>query len=305
VANLGFVGLGLMGSRIVKRLLSAGHQVSGYNRTRAKAQSLIEAGMQWKDTPREVAQAADITLSMVTDTAALSSITEGPDGLLAGLAPGKIYVDMSTVGPRFTRDLAGRVAATGAQMLEAPVSGSLPAAESGTLIIYVGGSAETLERARPVLEQLGQKIIHVGENGQAVATKIAINLNLPAQLISLFEGVLLAERSGIPRAAALDALLNSVAASTAMKYRGPFILKMPEEVWFSAGMMKKDIRLALELGQELGVALRSAELVDEMLTEAVESGWGDEDFAVLFQVVEKLSDKRARVEQGRNEAPDV
>ncbi len=305
MANLGFVGLGLMGSRIVKRLMSAGHQVSGYNRTRAKAESLIEAGMQWRDTPRDVAQAADITLSMVTDTAALSSITEGPDGILAGLAPGKIYVDMSTVSPRFTRELAGRVAAIGAQMLEAPVSGSLPAVESGTLIVYVGGSAEALETARPVLEQLSQKVIHVGENGQALATKIAINLNLPTQLISLFEGVLLAERSGIPRAAALDALLNSVAASTAMKYRGPFILKMPEEVWFSAAMMKKDIQLALELGQELGVALRSAELVDEMLTQAVEAGWGDEDFAVLFNVVEELSEKRARVEQGRNEAWDV
>ncbi|HEX6034288.1 MAG TPA: NAD(P)-dependent oxidoreductase [Anaerolineales bacterium] len=292
MANLGFVGLGLMGSRIVKRLLSAGHQVSGYNRTRAKAENLIQAGMQWKDTPREVAQAADITLSMVTDTAALSSITEGQDGILAGLAPGKTYVDMSTVSPRFTRELAGRVTATGAQMLEAPVSGSLPAAESGTLIIYVGGSASALETARPVLEQLGQKVIHVGSNGQAVATKIAINLNLPAQLVSLFEAVLLAERSGISRTDALDALLNSVAASTAMKYRGPFILKMPEEVWFSASMMKKDIKLALELGNELGVALRSAELVDEMLTEAVEAGWGDEDFAVLFKVVEKLSEKR-------------
>ncbi len=214
MANLGFVGLGLMGSRIVRRLLDAGHQVSGYNRTRAKAESLIQAGMQWKDSPREVAQAADITLSMVTDTAALSSLTEGPDGILAGLSPGKIYVDMSTVSPRLTRDLAGRVAATGAQMLEAPVSGSLPAAESGTLIIYVGGKAEALEKARPVFEEFSQKIIHVGGNGQAIVTKIAINLNLPAQLISLFEGVLLAERSGIPRAAALDALLNSVIAST-------------------------------------------------------------------------------------------
>jgi 3-hydroxyisobutyrate dehydrogenase-like beta-hydroxyacid dehydrogenase len=182
-------------------------------------------------------------------------------------------------------------------MLDAPVSGSLPAAESGTLIIYVGGSADSLEKARPVLEQLSQKIIHVGENGQAIATKIAINLNLPGQLISFFEGVLLAERSGIPRAAALDALLNSVIASTALKYRGPFILKMPEEVWFSAAMMRKDIQLALELGEELGVELRTAKLVDEMLTKAVELGWGDEDFAVLFRVVEHLSSK--------HEAPNV
>jgi 3-hydroxyisobutyrate dehydrogenase-like beta-hydroxyacid dehydrogenase len=247
--------------------------------------------MQWKDSPREVAQAADITLSMVTDTAALSSITEGPDGILAGLSSGKIYVDMSTVNPRYTRELAARVAATGAKMLEAPVSGSIPAAESGTLIIYVGGDADTLERVRPAFESISQKIIHIGGNGQAMATKIAINLNLPTQLISFFEGVLLAERSGIARAAALDALLNSVAASTAMKYRAPLILKMPEQVWFSAAMMQKDLDIALEVGQELGVALRSVELAKEMLAKAVEMGWGDEDFAVLFKVVEYMSSR--------------
>jgi 3-hydroxyisobutyrate dehydrogenase-like beta-hydroxyacid dehydrogenase len=228
---------------------------------------------------------------MVTDTAALSSITDGPDGILAGLSPGKIYVNMSTVSPRFIRELADRVAVTGADMLDAPVSGSLPAAQSGTLILYVGGKAETLEAVRPVLESVSQKIIHIGENGQAMATKIAINLNLPAQLISLFEGVLLAERSGIPRAAALDALLNSVIASTAMKYRAPFILKMPEEVWFSATMMQKDLDIALEVGKELGVSLRSVELTGEMLAKAVELGWGEEDFAVLFKVVEHMSIK--------------
>ena len=289
MANLGFIGLGSMGSRIAKRLLVAGHRVSGYNRTRTKAESLIQAGMQWKDSPREVAQAADITLSMVRDSAALSSVADGPDGILAGLSAGKIYVDMSTVSPNLTRDLAGRVAALGAQMLDAPVSGSIPAVEAGTLVIYVGGSEDALEKARPVFEALSQKIIHVGENGQAITTKIAINLNLPTQLISLFEGLLLAERSGIPRATALDSLLNSVAASPAMKYRAPLILNMPEEVWFSAAMMQKDLRLALELGKELGVELRTVELAQEMLSKAVDLGWGDEDFAVLFRVVEYLS----------------
>ena len=291
MTNLGFIGLGLMGSRIVKRLLAAGNQVFGYNRTPEKAETLIETGMQWKDTPREVAQAADITLSMVTDSAALSSITDGPDGILAGLSAGKIYVDMSTVSPSLIRDLAKRVAANGAQMLEAPVSGSIPAAEAGTLIIYVGGDADALEKVRPVFEQISQKIIHVGENGQAIATKIAINLNLPTQLISLFEGLLLAERSGIPRAAALDSLLNSVAASPAMKYRAPLILNMPEEVWFSAAMMQKDLQLASEMGEELGVELRTVELAKEMLAKAIELGYGDQDFAVLFKVVEYLSTK--------------
>lgn len=291
MANLGFVGLGVMGGRIVKRLLAAGHQVSGTNRTREKAASLIQAGMIWKDTPREVAQAADITLSMVADTAALSSVTEGPDGILAGLSPGKIYVDISTVSPRFTRELAERVSAIGADMLDAPVSGSVSAVEAGKLIFFVGGKPDVLEKVRPVFEALSQKIIHLGGNGHAIATKIAINLSLPVQLIALFEGLLLAERSGIPRAAALDALLNSVMASPAMKYRAPFILNMPEEVWFSASMMQKDLKIALELGEELGVSLQSVELANEMLTKVIEMGWGDEDFAVLFNLVEHMSAK--------------
>lgn len=291
MAKLGFVGLGLMGSRIAKRLLDAGHQVSGYNRTPSKAGDLIQAGLVLKNSPREVAQAADITFSMVTDTAALSSITDRDDGILAGLSTGKVYVDMSTVSPKAIRLLAGRVAATGAQMLEAPVSGSLPAAESGTLILYVGGNPETLEQVRSVFEQISQKIIYVGDNGQAIAMKIAINLNLPIQLVSLFEGVLLAERSGVPRAAALDGLLNSVAASTAMKYRGPFMIKMPDEVWFSASMMKKDIQIALDLGEETGVELKTAKLVDELLDRAIDLGWGDQDFGVLYRVVEQLSSK--------------
>jgi len=201
-------------------------------------------------------------------------------------------VDMSTVSPKSIRLLASRVADSGAQMLEAPVSGSLPAAESGSLILYVGGNAETLEQVRPIFEQISQKIIYVGGNGQAIAIKVAINLNLPIQLISLFEGVLVAERSGVLRAAALDALLNSVAASTAMKYRAPFMLKMPDEVWFSAAMMKKDIQLALELGEETGVSLKTAKLVDELLDQAIAMGWGDQDFAVLYRVVEHMSTKR-------------
>jgi 3-hydroxyisobutyrate dehydrogenase-like beta-hydroxyacid dehydrogenase len=289
MSNLGFVGLGLMGSRIVKRLLAAGHTVAGHNRTRAKAEALIQAGMRWCDTPREVAQAADITFSMLSDTAALSSIADGPDGVLAGLASGKIYVDMSTVSPRLIRDLARRVTEAGAQMLEAPVSGSVPAVEAGTLVIFVGGEASALEKVRPIFEQLGQKIIHVGGNGQAISMKIAINLNLAAQLLSLFESLLLAERSGIPRSVALDSLLNSVAASPAMKYRAPFVLKMPDEVWFNAAMMQKDLQLALDLGRELGVPLFSVALANEMLSAAKAMGYGEQDFAVLYKVLARMS----------------
>lgn len=289
MADLGFVGLGLMGSRIVERLLDAGHIVAGYNRTRSKAEALIQAGMKWCDSPREVAQAAEITFSMVSDTAALSSITEGPDGVLAGLTTEKIYVDMSTVSPRLSRELAGRVAAKGAKMLEAPVSGSVSAVEAGTLAIFVGGESTALEKVRPIFETLGQKVIHVGDNGQAVSMKIAINLSLAPQLLSLFEGVLLAERSGIPRETALDSLLNSVIASPAMKYRAPFILNMPEEVWFNVAMMQKDLQLALEMGRDMQMPLFSASLANELLSVAIAMGYGEQDFAVLFKVLARMS----------------
>jgi 3-hydroxyisobutyrate dehydrogenase-like beta-hydroxyacid dehydrogenase len=288
--NLGFVGLGLMGSRIVKRLLDAGYPVAGYNRTRDKASTLIQAGLKWCDSPCEVAQNADITFSMVSDNTALSSITDGDNGVLAGLTPGKIYVDMSTVSPALIRDLASRVAILGAHMLEAPVSGSVSAVEGGTLAFFVGGDAGVLEQVRPIFEKLGQKIIHMGDNGQGVSTKIGINLNLATQLMSLFEGLLLVERSGIPREKALDALLNSVMASPAMKYRAPFILQMPKEVWFNVGMMQKDVQLALEMGRELGIPLPATTLASEMLAKAEEMGYRDEDFAALFKVLARMAD---------------
>jgi 3-hydroxyisobutyrate dehydrogenase-like beta-hydroxyacid dehydrogenase len=287
--SLGFVGLGLMGSRIVARLLDAGYAVTGYNRTRAKAQPLIDAGMRRAETPRDVARAADITFSMVSDTAALSSVAGGPDGILAGLSAGKIYVEMSTVSPRLIRELAAQVKAAGASMLEAPVSGSVSAVEGGTLAFFVGGDPATLDTVRPVFERLGQKIIHVGPNGQAVTMKIAINLNLATQLVSLFESLLLAERGGIPRDTALDALLNSVAASPAMKYRAPFAFKPPAEVWFNVKMMQKDLQLALGLGLELGVPLATVAHANEMLSAARAMGYGDEDFAALYNVVARLA----------------
>src|SRR5258708_405820 len=169
MANLGFVGLGTMGSRIVKRLLDAGHTVTGYNRTKSKARWLLDAGMRWGDSPRLVTEAADVTLSMVTNTAALHAITDGADGILAGLGPGKIYIDMSTVSPSASRTLAEHVAEREAQMLDAPVSGSVSTLEEGKLSIMVGGDPATFERVKPILQSIGPRVTHVGANGLAGA----------------------------------------------------------------------------------------------------------------------------------------
>ncbi len=289
MAEVGFVGLGVMGGRIVKRLLEAGYRVVGHNRTRSKADRLLDLGMGWADSPREVAEAAETTISMVTGTAALEAITEGPDGIVAGLGPGKLYVDMSTVSPAASRELAARVRERGAGMLDAPVSGSVVTLEEGRLSIMVGGATEDVERARPLLLDIGPKVTHVGGNGQAVLMKIATNLSLAVQMLAFSEGVLLAEKGGIERGTAVEVLLNSVIASPMVKYRGPFVLGHPEEAWFDVNMMQKDMLLALEAGRGFDVPLPTTALTNEFLTAARAMGFGKQDFAVLFDVLTAMS----------------
>ena len=280
-----------MGSRMVQRLLAAGHTVTGYNRTKSKAQWLLDAGMKWADTPRAAAEAGEIVFSMVTNTEALEAVARGADGILAGLASGKIYLDMSTVSPAASCDLALQVASMGAHMLDAPVSGSVITLEEGKLSIMVGGERTVFDRALPVLEAIGPKVTHVGGNGLAVSMKIATNLSLAVQMLALSEGVLLAEKSGIARETALEVLLNSVIASPMVKYRGPFILKMPDEAWFDVNMMQKDLLLALEMGRKLDVPLPTTAITNEMLTAARAMGMGEKDFAILFEALAKMAGK--------------
>ncbi len=289
MAELGFIGLGVMGSRIVKRLLAAGHQVTGYNRTRSKAQWLIDAGMAWASSPREVVERSDVSFSMVTNTEALREISEGRVGLLAGLGAGKVHVDMSTVSPAFSRHLAQQAAERGAAMLDAPVSGSVVTLEAGNLSIMVGGDPSVFEKVKPILMDIGPKVNYVGENGLAMTTKIATNLSLAVQMLAFSEGVLIAEKSGIRREVAVEVLLNSVIASPMVKYRGPFVLEMPEEAWFSVNMMQKDMNLALELGQQLDIPLPTTAVTNELLTAARGMGLEKQDFAALFKVLANLS----------------
>jgi 3-hydroxyisobutyrate dehydrogenase-like beta-hydroxyacid dehydrogenase len=278
-----------MGSRVAKRLLDAGHQVTGHNRTRFKANWLVEAGMRWADSPRETAEGVDIVFSMVSDTTALLAVTEGPDGIVAGLSPGKVFVDMSSISPSASRGLASEVAAKGAAMLDAPVSGSVKTLEEGKLSIMVGGEAESLRRVEPILRDIGPTVIHVGGNGQAVAMKIATNLSLAVQMLAFSEGVLLAEKSGIARETAVHVLLNSVIASPMISYRGPFVLGQPDEAWFDVGMMQKDLLLALEMGRQLEVPLPTTAVANEMLSAARAMGYEKKDFAALFEALARMS----------------
>ena len=289
MAKLGFVGLGVMGGGIAKRLLEAGHEVHGYNRTREKARPLEELGLVLEDTPRAVAEQAEVVFSMVTNTKAVKAVTEGQDGILAALGPGKVYVDMTTGSPAGSRALAERVAATGAAMLDAPVSGSVSTLEEGRLSIMVGGDQAAYDLVQPILLDIGPTVRRIGENGQAVLLKIAINLSLHVQMVAFSEGVLLAEKAGIDKQVAVDAMLNSVIASPMIKYRGPFVLEQPEEAWFDVNMMQKDMNLALEAGRELDVPMPTTAVSNELLTAARGMGLEHYDFAIVYDVLAQMA----------------
>ena len=289
MANIGYVGLGVMGGNMVARLLEKGHSVTGYNRTKAKAQWLIDKGMKWADSPRAVAEGCDITFSMVTNSAAVLEVFEGPNGILEGVKSGKLIIDMSTVSPAVSRKLADRVREKGGDMVDAPVSGSVVTLQQGKLSVMVGGRVETFEKLKTVLGDVGPKVTYVGENGLALVTKIATNLSLAVQMLAFSEGVLIAEKCGIKREVVVDVLTHSVIASPMVQYRGPFVLKMVEEAWFDVNMMQKDMLLALELGRQMDVPMPTTAATNEMLTAARGMGLAKYDFAIIFEALARMA----------------
>ncbi len=295
MATLGFVGLGTMGGTVAKRLLDAGHTVHGWNRTREKAQWLVEQGMLPANSPREVAERSDVVFAMVTNTQALDAVARGSDGILAGLSPGKFFVDMTTGSPTNSRALAADVDALGAKMLDAPISGAPTTVEQGKASIMVGGEPEAFERVKPILEDVGPVVQRIGDNGQALLMKIAINLGLFVQMTAYSEGLLIAEKGGIEREVAVEAMLNSVIASPMIKYRGPFVLDQPDEAWFDCNMMQKDMLLALEAGREYGVTMPTTAVSNELLTAARGMGIDHYDFAVVYDVLAAMAGVKGSV----------
>jgi 3-hydroxyisobutyrate dehydrogenase-like beta-hydroxyacid dehydrogenase len=290
LARLGFVGLGAMGSRLARRLLAARHAVTGWNRTADKARDLVADGLILAKSPRAAAEGAEAVFTMVTDDAALRAVALGPDGVIAGLGAGAVLVDMSTVSPAVVRELEGPATARGATLLDVPVSGSTITVEQGQASFIVGGDAAALERVRPWLLAMGTAVTHVGPLGLAKTMKVATNLGLAVQMLAFSEAVLLAEKAGIARERAVEALLKSVIASPMVKYRGPFVLgQMPTGAWFRVPMIQKDLQLALDAGRAAGVPLPLTSVAQEWMTAARGLGLDDYDFAIVFDVLARLT----------------
>jgi len=279
-----------MGALIVPRLMAGGHDVTGWNRSRDKAKPLIAAGMRWAATPRAAAEASDMVFSIVTDAAAVKAVALGPDGIVAGLHPGGIYIDMSTIEPDASRAIAAEFAKLDAIMLDGPLSGSPVTVKAGQASIMIGGDAAAFERAKPVLLAIGPKVTRIGGNGLACQMKIAVNLLLMVEVVCFGEAVALAEKGGVAREVAVDAILKSVAASPVLGYRGPFILdgQMPAVPLADVTLQQKDMVLALNLGRQLGSPVPLAAAANEMMNACRGLGLDGNDFVVAHRVYRKL-----------------
>lgn len=288
--DIGFIGLGAMGAGMVSRLLAAGHTVTGWNRTKAKSAPLVEQGMRWADSPREVASQAEIVFSIVTDAAAVRDVALGADGVISGLRKDGIYLDMSTIAPDASRAIAAEFDAAGLIMQDAPISGSPVTLAQGKASIMVGGNRAAFERARPVLLDIGAKATYIGESGLAVQMKLAINLVLMVEVIAFGEGIALAEKGGVEREIAVEAMLNSVAASPVLGYRGPFILegKMPKVPLADVNLQQKDMLLVLEQGRKLGSPVPLAAAANEIMNACRGLGIDHRDFVTAHEVYRML-----------------
>lgn len=288
--KVGFVGLGAMGAVIVPRLIAAGHAVTGWNRTKARAEPLLKLGMRWADSPREVAGGSEVVFSIVTDAAAVKTVALGEDGIIAGLGKDGVYLDMSTISPDASRSVAAEFARAGLTMLDAPISGSPVTLAQGKASIMVGGDRAAFERVRPVLLDIGAKATYIGGSGLAVQMKLAINLVLMVEVIAFGEGVALAEKGGVSRETAVEAMLSSVVASPVLAYRGPFILegKMPAVPLADVNLQQKDMVLVLELARKLGVAVPLAAAANEMMNACRGLGLARHDFVIAHEAYRRL-----------------
>jgi 3-hydroxyisobutyrate dehydrogenase-like beta-hydroxyacid dehydrogenase len=287
--RIGFIGIGLMGQHMARRLLDAGYPLTVWNRTAEKANSLLAAGANWVDSPKAVAQASDVVITMVTDSKASEGVICGIGGVLEGVHPGLILVDMGSIAPEVSRSIAARARAKGVSMLDAPVTGNPKVASEGKLGIMVGGPKETFEICLPILEKMGIKIVYVGENGTGSTLKLINNLILGIAIEAVAEAFVLATKVGIDPQRVIEITSVGGARTGAMETRGPRMARHEFTPHFSTNNMYKDLSSAMRLAEEAGVSLPAASISMEMLRAAKSQGKGDLDSCAVLTVLEALA----------------
>jgi len=291
LSKIGFIGFGDMGQVIIPRLLEAGHIVTGWNRSPGKSENLEKAGMKLASSPAEAAKDADVVLSIVTDGNAVKDISLGENGIITALKKEAVYLDMSTISPEVSRFVAREFDKKGLQMMDAPLSGSPVTVVQGSASIMVAGKKESYEQVYDTLLAIGPKVSYIGSNGLAVQTKLSINLLLMVEVIAFGEAVAMAEKGGVDRQVVVDAILNSVASSPVLSYRGPFILdgKMPEKPLADVALQQKDMTLVLEQSRLLASPAPLAAAANDMMNASRGMGLGHHDFVVAHRAYKKMN----------------
>jgi len=288
--RIGFIGLGLMGQPMSKRLLEAGYPLTVWNRTADRAKSLLAAGATWGKSPKAVAQTSDVVITMVTDSAASEEVSCGAEGVLEGAHPGlMILIDMSSIAPEMSRSIAKRAKISGVSVLDAPVTGNPKVASDGKLGIMVGGPKEIFESCLPIFEKMAAKVVYAGVNGMGTTLKLVNNLIMGVAIEAAAEALVLASKAGIDPRKVIEITSVGGARTGAMETRGPRMIKRDFTAHFSTNNMYKDLSTALKLAEECGVSLPAASIAREMLRAAKSQGKGDMDSCVVLTVIEALA----------------
>lgn len=287
--TVGFIGLGIMGKPMAENLIGAGHELVLYNRTREKAEDLAGDDATVAGSPREVAERSDVIITMLPDSPQVEEVLAGEDGVLAGVKEGALIVDMSTISPVVTRELAAKAEERGASMLDAPVSGGDVGAIGGTLSIMVGGSEEDFERAGPLFEVMGKTITHVGESGAGQVVKAANQIVVALTIEAVSEALVLGSKAGVEPAKILDVLGGGLAGNKVMEAKREKLLGHSFDPGFRIELHHKDLGIALAAGREYGVNLPVTAVVDQMLEALKAKGRGDRDHSALLTLIEDSS----------------
>ena len=292
MTSVGFIGLGLIGKPMCMNLVKKGFDVTCWNRTASKMEDVVEAGAKPAGSAKEAAEAGEFTITMVNDSPDVEEVILGPNGVMEGAKAGSVVIDMSTISPSVTREIACKLAGKGVHMLDGPVSGGIGGAESGTLSIMVGGDAAILERSRHVLEGMGTRITHCGVNGMGQVTKLANNITGQATLAAVTEGLVFAAKHGADLEATLSALGGGAAQSWMLENLGARMCDRDFAPGFMVDTAQKDMRLILQAAEEMNVALPVTALVTQIFRSAQEMGFGQDGTQAYAKVMESLTGAR-------------
>jgi len=289
VRTIAFLGLGIMGSRMAARLVTAGFVVRAWNRTHARTDEVKRKGAVPVGSPTEAAAGADAAITMLGDPASVRDVALGTGGVIEALAPGSIYVDMTTVDPATSRGLDCACRARGVAFVDAPVTGSKLAAEKGDLVLMVGGDMDVVARLGPVFAPMAKRVVHLGPVGSGAMMKLVNNLAIAGSMAALFEALTLGRRAGLDHEKMLEVLTNSALASPLLALKGEAVRRRDFEPHFSFKHMAKDIRLARAESTELGAPRAVSDVLDALCSAGIDQGLGEEDFAALVKVMEALA----------------